>query len=830
MASLAATFGRGAMTNGWVDIKNADVILAMGGNPAENHPCGFKWFIEAKKTRNARLVVVDPRFTRTAAVADFYSPIRAGSDIAYLLGIIRYALATNRYHEDYVRIHTNAPYLINEKYGFENGLFTGFDPANAAYDKAAWAYEPDEKTKAYQLDRTMQHPRCVLQLLRKHVDRYTPETVERICGVPKETFLKVAEIVTSTGNAARVGTITYALGWTQHSIGVQIIRAAAMLQLLLGNIGRPGGGVNAFRGHSNIQGATDMAGTFEILPGYLKTPSGPQTTLKEYLETSTPTTLNKAPWPSMNFWQNYPKFMVSLLKATWGKNATKENDFGYPWLPKVDGNYSWMFIFDDMYRGSSTRAGGKEPGPEGFITFGMNPVGIGPNSRKVIHALSKLKWMVVVENYEIETATFWKAPKEYGGPEASKIPTEVFQLPASGFAEKDGTFTNSARWMQWKWKAVDPPGSAKTDQEILARIFLAVRELYRKEGGALPEPVANISWGYANPVAPDLGEVLKEINGKALVDIPDPKEKTKLVRAAGQQLENFGQLQDDGSTMCGNWLHLGVYTEAGNNAQRRSTADPTGLGMFHSWGFSWPANRRVMYNRASADEEGRPWDATRPGIVWNGQKWVGDVPDMKPDAPPGTFGAFIMNPEGVGRLFAPVLNDGPFPEHYEAVEAPVENVLHPKVTSNPATRRLSTDKDVYGTRDKFPVVCTTYRLTEHYHYWTKHTEVLNQLQPGFFVEIPEELARQQGIANGSRVKVSSARGSIEGVAMVTRRLRPMKIDGKELWQIGFPLHWGYAAGDTGHTGPLANFLTPSAMDPNTWTPEFKTFLVKLEKA
>jgi formate dehydrogenase major subunit len=830
VASLAATFGRGAMTNGWVDIKNADVILAMGGNPAENHPCGFKWFMEAKRNRGARLVAVDPRFTRTAAVADLYSPIRAGTDIAYLLGIIRYAIETKRFHEEYVRLFTNGPYVITDKFGFEDGLFTGFDEAKRTYDKTSWAYEPNPKTRAYEVDPTLQHPRCVFQLLKKHVDRYTPETVERICGTPKETFLKVCEIVTSTGNAQRAGTITYALGWTQHSIGVQIIRAAAMLQLLLGNVGRPGGGVNAFRGHSNIQGATDLAGTFEILPGYLKTPQGQHQTLADYLKDATPTTLNQQHWASMNYWINYPKFMVSLLKAQYGKNATKENDFGYSWLPKVDGNYSWMYIFDDAYRGSSTRLGAKEPGPEGLITFGMNPVGIGPNVPKIIGALSKLKWLVVGENYEIETATFWKAPKEYGTPDASQIKTEVFQLPASGFAEKDGTFTNSARWMQWKWKALDPPGQAWTDQAILSRIFLAVRELYAKEGGALPEQLLNVTWSYTNPAEPDLGEVLKEINGKALADIPDPADKTKLLRAAGQQLENFGQLQDDGSTMCGNWLHLGVYTEAGNNAQRRSTADPTGLGMYHNWAFSWPANRRVMYNRASADADGKPWDPKRPGIVWNGAKWVGDVPDIKPDSPPGEFGAFIMNAEGVGRLFAPNLNDGPFPEHYESVEPAIENPLHPRVTGNPATVRFTSDKDVYGTAKDFPIVCTTYRLTEHYHYWTKHTQMLNQLQPGFFVEIPEELAKEKGIANGGQVRVTSARGSIQGVAMVTKRLRPLKVDGKPLWQIGFPLHWGYAAGNTGHTGPLANFLTPSAMDPNTWTPEFKTFLVKLERA
>ena len=815
------------MTNGWVDIKNTDVILAMGGNPAENHPVGFKWFMEARKTRGAKLVAVDPRFTRTGALADLYAPIRAGTDTAFLLGIIRYALEDEkRYHGDYVKVHTSAPLLVNAAYSFNDGLFSGFDEKAGTYAKDSWTYQLDEKGMAKK-DPSLQDPQCIFQLLKKHVSRYTPEMVERVCGTPKDQFLKVCEIVTSTGNAQRVGTITYALGWTQHSTGVQIIRAAAMLQLLLGNVGRPGGGVNAFRGHSNIQGATDIAGTFEILPGYVKTPAAQWTTLKEYIDSNTP----KALGPGMNYWQNYDKFMVSLLKAAYGKAATKENDFGYDWLPKVDGNYSWMYICDDMYRGSSTRAGGKEPGPEGFISFGMNPVGLGPNSKKWIAALSKLKWMVIVENVETEAAQFWKAPKEYDPPETSKIQTEVFLLPAADFAEKDGTFTNSARWMQWKWKAVDPPGQAKSDQEIVARIFLAVRDLYKKNGGALPEAVTNLSWAYTNPVEPDLGEALKEINGKALADIPDPKDKTKTLKTAGQQIDGFGQLQADGSTMCGNWLHSGVYTEAGNNAQRRSTADPTGLGMYHNWAFSWPANRRIMYNRASADAEGKPWDPKRPGIVWNGEKWVGDVPDFKPDSPPGEYGAFIMNAEGLGKLFAAGLNDGPFPEHYEAIEAPVDNPLHPKVSSNPASKKFSSDKDVYGKKEDFPIVCTTYRLTEHFHYWTQHQHngVLNELQPGFFVEIPEELAKQKGIANGSKVKVTSARGSIEGTAMVTKRLYPMKVDGKEMWQIGFPIHWGFA-GDRNHTGPLANLLTPSAMDANTWTPEFKAFLVKLEKA
>jgi formate dehydrogenase major subunit len=814
------------MTNGYVDIKNADVILCMGGNPAENHPCGFKWAIEARHARNAKIVAVDPRFTRTAAVADLYSPIRCGTDIAYLLGIVRYAIENGRYHDEYVRLHTNATYVIEDSFGFEDGLFTGFTAHDNEYDKKQWAYAADPTTQAYAVDPTLQDPRCVFQLLRKHVERYTPETVSRICGVPEETFLKVAELVTSTHTPDRAGTILYALGWTQHSTGVQMIRAAAILQLLLGNVGRPGGGVNALRGHSNIQGATDMGGNTEILPGYLKTPSGKAPTLAAYVEEATPTTLNKMHWASMNYWQNYPRFAVSLLKCLWGARATAENDFGWAWLPKLDGNASWAYMFDDMYRGSVERAGGDERGPEGLITFGMNPVGVGPNSRKVLAALAKLKWLVVVDNFEIETAQFWKAPREYGGPQASQIRTEVYLLPATNFVEKDGSMTNSARWAQWKWKAVDPPGEVKSDQEIVARLVLAVKALYRVEGGVLPEAIEALAWDYTDPVRPDLGEVLREMNGKALADVYDDEDESKLVRAKGQQLGNFGELRDDGSTSCGNWLYCGAWTEAGNNTARRNNVDPTGLGMFHEWAFSWPANRRVMYNRASADAEGKPWDPTRVGIQWNGEKWVGDVPDIRPDSKPGEFGAFIMNPEGVGRLFAATLHDGPFPEHYEAVEAPVDNLLHAGVSSSPTAKRLASDQDVLGTPSEFPIVCTTYRLTEHYHYWSQHNPRLSMLQPDFFFELPEELARERGIANQERIVVSSARGSIEGQALVTKRLRPLVVDGKTLWQIGFPIHWGFAGV---RTGPLANFLTASVLEPNVWTPEFKTFLVKVEK-
>jgi formate dehydrogenase major subunit len=658
---------------------------------------------------------------------------------------------------------------------------------------------------------TLEDPRSVYQLMKRHYSRYTPEMVANICGCAKEQFLKAAEIISSTHLPNKAGTMLYALGWTHHSSAVQNIRAAASLQLLLGNIGMPGGGVNALRGHSNIQGATDMNQT-HTLPGYLKMPQPAHQTLKDYLEANTPKKLRPN---SMNYWENTDKFMVSQLKAFFGGAAPPENEFGYAWLPKMDRDYSWTYIYDDAYRGVV----------KGLMTFGMNPVGNGPHSKKMIKALAKLDWMVVVENFETETATFWRSPQEYEGPETEDIMTEVFMLPAANFAEKDGTFTNSARWLQWKWKALNPPGDAKADQEIIARVALRLKELYAKDGGKLPEPVINMSWNYSEPATPNLEEVAREINGKALEDFKDEKTGTEYKK--GQQLPGFAALRADGKTLCGNWIHSGYFTEAGNLAQRRNPADTNGLGYYHNWAWNWPANRRVLYNRASADPNGKPWDPKRAALVWNGERWVGDVPDIRPDSKPEEgLGPFIMNAEGVGKLYVVEMNDGPLPEHYEAWESPVENPLHPQVSSNPVTKIFKTDQDVYGKKEQFPIVCTTYRLTEHFHYWTKHQNILNHLQPEFFVEIPEGLAQEKSIKSGDRVRISSARGSIEGKAMVTKRMPTLKVNGQTVWQIGFPIHWGFAGKSA---GPLANTLTPTALDPNSSTPEYKAFLVSLEK-
>jgi formate dehydrogenase major subunit len=813
------------MTNGWTDIRNADVVLAMGGNPAENHPVGFRFVMDAKRNRNAKLVCVDPRFNRTAAVADRFVQIRAGSDIAFLGGLIHYALSRNRYHDEYVRLFTNAPFLVSEKYAFDEkrGVFSGWDTERKMYtDKSSWSYELGEGGFA-RVDPTLQHPRSVFQVMKRFYARYTPEMVSTICGCSADDFLKTAELITSTYTPDRAGTMMYALGWTHHSHSVQLIHAAAMLQLLLGNVGRPGGGMNALRGHANIQGGTDLGMAYHNLPGYLPLPKADHPTLGAFLTAVTPKPLRPN---SMNFWSNADKFTVSQFKAYYGAAATKQNEFGYEFHPKLPQsasggyeNWSWAYIFDHMFRG----------GVEGFFSFGMNPVSNGPHSRKAIAALSKLKWMVVVENFEQETSTFWKPEiLDLVNLKPEDVKTEVFLLPAANFAEKDGSFVNSARWIQWKWKAVDPPGEAKSDQEIVARIFLKVRELYEKEGGTFPEPVRNLNWWYSNASNPSLDEVCKEINGWALEDVRDPS--GAVVLRAGQQLSRFADARADGTTLSGNWLYIGVYPDAGNLAQRRSNADPSGLGRYQEWAVSWPANRRIMYNRASADAQGRPWDSTRIGITWNGQRWVGDTPDYAIDSPPDAdLGAFIMNAEGVARLFVPgQFVDGPWTEHYEPAESPVANPLHPEHSSNPAIRPFGTEFDVLGTPDAFPIVCTTYRLTEHFHYWTKNNPYNVQLQPEFFVEIPEQLALEKGIANRDRVRVTSARGSIEGLAMVTRRIKPMQIAGRTTYQIGFPIHWGFL-GRGEQRGSLANLVTPTVVDPNSFAPEYKGFLVKLEK-
>src|SRR5437762_2904399 len=538
------------MTNGWIDIKNTDMMLIMGGNPAENHPCGFKWPIEAKLQRNAKMIVVDPRFTRTAASADLFLQIRAGADIAFLGGLINYAIENNRLAHDYLVNYTNAAFIVKEGFKLpDDGLYSGFDPSNRSYDKSTWNYEeagrasgaggnaPATLPPNVAYDLSLQHPRSVFQLLKQQYSRYTPEMVERITGIPRDQFLKAADLFTSVrkdGDMKKAGTIIYAVGWTQHTFGTQIIRTAAILQLLLGNVGRAGGGVNALRGHSNIQGATDMGGVFDIFPGYLKLPQPSDTDLATSLKRTTPTSSKPTEWDSYNYWSNTPKFMVSFLKALYGDSAKKENDFSYQHLPKIDRKFSWTEMWDEMYSGKV----------KGLFAFGMNGVAIGPNSRKNIEALKKADFLVVCDLYPEETAEFWNSPG-ITKDDMKKINTTVYRLPGAGFAEKDGTFVNSARWLQWKYVAVPPPGNAKVDQEILARIFLKVKALYQKEGGKFPDPIVDLTWAYTTPENPSLAEVAKEINGKALADITVDTQPGVTIKA-GQQLPGFAWLKDDG--------------------------------------------------------------------------------------------------------------------------------------------------------------------------------------------------------------------------------------------------------------------------------------------
>jgi formate dehydrogenase-N alpha subunit len=805
------------MTNHWVDIKNTDLAIIMGGNAAEAHPCGFKWVTEALEYRKAKLIVVDPRFTRSAAIADLYAPIRVGTDIAFLGGVVNYLLSNNKIHQEYVKAYTNASFLIKDEFAFNDGYFSGYDAEKRTYDKTSWGYQIGPDGYAM-VDDTLENPRCVYQLMKAHFSRYTPDVVNNICGTPKDKFQQVCKLIGDTAVPSRVMTILYALGWTQHSVGSQNIRTMAMIQLLLGNMGRAGGGVNALRGHANVQGITDMCAYSEVLPGYLSAPTDADDTREKYTAARTPKPLRPN---QMNFAQNFPKWHVSLQKAWYGDAATKENEFAYDWVPKRDGAYDVLAIFERMYQGRMN----------GFLSQGFNPLAALPNKKKISAALSKLKFLVIMDPLRTETAEFWKNFGDENNVKPEDIKTEVIRLPAGCFAEEAGSFTSSGRVVQWHWAAAEPPGEAKIDREIIGTLFTKLRAMYAKDGGKLPEPVLKMTWNYANPNFPSAEELLREINGRALVDVVDPKDKTKTLLKAGEQLAGFGVLQDDGSTACGNWLYAGSWSQAGNLTARRDSNDPGNLGNNLTWGFAWPANRRVLYNRAGADTSGKPWDATRAGIRWTGSAWAGiDIPDIAPTLGPDSgAGPFIMTNEGVARLFAPALNEGPFPEHYEPFETPIgTNPLHAKVISNPVARVFKGDMESFGKSDEFPYAATTYRLTEHFHYWTKNVESNSITQPSPFVEIGEKLAKAKGIVNGDLVKVTSNRGELKAKAVVTRRVADLTCNGKEVYTVGIPIHWGFVG--VAKTGYLANSLTPYVADANSQTPEFKAFLVNIVKA
>jgi formate dehydrogenase major subunit len=837
------------MTNHWRDIKNADVIVINGANPAEAHPVGFQWFMKAKLDPKrgigtgggAKMIHVDPRFTRTSAVADIHARIRTGTDVAFFGGLINYVLENNLIQHEYVRNYTNASFIVKDGYGFHEGLFSGYDPAKRSYDVNTWAYEgttgqttlarAQQEIRAHghgpatspaeqfaKRDMQLEHPRSVFQLMRVHYSRYTPEMVESITGIPRTQFLEIAKIVGECGRPDKVMTIVYAVGLTQHTTGGQLIRSAALLQLLLGNMGRPGGGMNAERGHANIQGNTDHAISWEILPGYLRIPAPGQKNLDDYVTQSAPKKFDANSW---NFFgTNYRKFMVSLLKTWYGDAATKDNEYAFDFLPKPMANSSWITIYDQALKKRM----------EGVILSGMTATSIGPDSNQVMQALANLKWLVVMDALPTTSSEFWRRP----GVDPKSIPTEVFMVPCTHWIEKDGSFVNSGRWSQWKEQVIPPEGESRHDHWVMAELFQRVKKLYQQQGGKFPDPLMAMTMPYKDPLKPELEELAKEINGYDLT--------------TGQRLDTFGKLKDDGTTTAGDWIYTGSFPEAGNLAARRAGIqdpaknDPTGLGFYHGWAWSWPLNRRVMYNRASADLDGKPWDPARPGIVWDAgqKKWTGDVPDYPPTMEPRdpkAWGPFIMNSEGVGRLFSASMLDGPLPEHYEPMESPIQNPLHPGQSDSPVAflyDKAAGRPNRFGTAAEFPYIATSYRLTEHEHYVTQHVPHLTQLQPYPFVEVPEELASEKGIKSGDRVRVASKRGKLEVAAIVTKRLGAMTVAGKKVYHIGIPIHWGFVgiAADRDPTKGanwLANALTPFVGDGNSRTPEFKSFLVNIEK-
>ena len=808
------------MTNHWVDIKNADLILIMGGNAAEAHPCGFKWVTEAKAHNKARLIVVDPRFTRSASVADVYAPIRTGTDIVFLGAVVNYLLTNDKIHHEYVKNYTDFTFIVREDFAFDEGIYSGYDPQTRKYDKHTWDYEmgADGFVKT---DPTLAHPRCVFQLMKQHYARYTPQMVERVCGTPQEKFLQIAEMMASTSTPTRAMTIMYALGWTQHSVGSQMIRQGAMVQLLLGNIGVAGGGMNALRGHSNIQGLTDLGLMTQLLPGYLNLPVDSEQTWEQFVAARALKPLRPN---QLSYYQNADKFLVSLMKTWWGDAATADNHWAFDYLPKLDKFYDMMQAFELMNQGKMT----------GFICQGFNPLAASPGKYKQNLGLANLKFLVIMDPLATETSEFWRNYGEHNDVDSAKIQTEVFRLPTNCFAEEEGSLTNSSRWLQWHWKGAEPPAEARSDLQIMGGIFTRLRKLYQAEGGAFPDPIVNLTWPYVDPDSPSAVELAKEFSGKALKDLTDPKDPTKVTRKAGEQLAGFAELRNDGTTTSGCWIFCGAWGPTGNNMARRDNSDPTGIGQTVNWAYAWPANRRVLYNRASCDVNGKPFNPQRALISWNGTGWGGaDIPDFKADEDPTHgMGPFIMNPEGVARFFARTgMTEGPFPEHYEPFETPLaSNPLSPKnplSLNNPAARVFENDRKAFGKPDKFPHAATTYRLTEHFHYWTKHVRLNAIIQPEQFVEIGAALGQELGIASGDRVKVSSNRGYIKAVAVVTKRLRPLMIEGKKLHHVGIPIHWGFMG--LAKPGFLANTLTPVVGDANSQTPEFKSFLVHVEK-
>jgi formate dehydrogenase major subunit len=846
---LGATYGRGAATMPEWDLANSDCVLVMGSNMAENHPIAFRFVMQAKQ-KGATVIHADPRFTRTSALADLYAPVRAGSDIAFLGGIVRHILENDLWIKDYVLNYTNLSTIIEDRFQDADqldGFFSGWSEEKRAYEFDSWQYKgqkvPSSLSEHYAFttesfsdklkrqeegpphrDPTLQDPNCVYQIMKRHYARYTPEMVERITGCPKEVFLKVADALVRNSGRERTGAVCYAVGWTHHSTGVQMIRTAAIIQALLGNTGRPGGGILALRGHCSIQGSTDIPTLYNMLPTYLPQPHAhkPANTLSDYLEAETTPT---------GWWHNFPKYAVSLLRAWYGDHATKENQFGFEWLPKIVGDHSQLPMTLAWLDGSI----------RGLFMLGQNPVVGGSNSDLIERGLANLEWLVVRDITETETATFWRDGRlvRRGELKPQDIKTEIFLMPGSLAAEKAGSFTNTHRLVQWHDKVVDAPGDNRSEAWFMYHLGRRLKELYADSRDPKDGAIQALTWDY--PVLDTRGEpstedVLKEMNGYTW--------------PGRDLLSSFQELKDDGSTACGAWLYSGIFPHEGDNKARSRRPDgPEGPGTHLDWAWAWPANRRTMYNRASADPEGRPWSERKRLVWWNDveRKWEStDSIDFEPTKPPdyepdwskkpkgmealSGKDPFIMIADGKSSLFVPSgLKDGPLPTHYEPVESPVKNPLY-KQQDNPTAKKWERPGNPYQAPGdpRFPYALTTYRLTEHHSGGTptRSVPVTAELQPESFAEIPPELARELGIRNLDWVVLSTARGEVETKALVTERLRPFQLDGQLVYQIGMPWHYGWSGYAT---GDIANALTSVVGDPNTSIHENKALTCNLRK-
>ncbi|AGS67595.1 formate dehydrogenase [Streptomyces collinus] len=831
---------------------------------AECHPVGFQWVMEAK-ARGAKVIHVDPRFTRTSALADLHVPLRAGTDIAFLGGIINYVLEQEKYFRDYIVAYSNAPVIVREDFQDTEdlaGVFSGLDTDSRSYDNTSWQYEGTEvqapsgeldeeddkgvkggddsrsvteaaRGEAHgaggavigegepERDETLTHPRCVFQVLKRHYARYTPEMVEQICGVPQDLFRQVCELLTENSGRDRTTAFAYAVGWTQHTVGVQYIRAAAVLQTLLGNIGRPGGGILALRGHASIQGSTDIPTLFNLLPGYIPMPHAHKNEdLDAFVE---------AEATHKGYWGNMRAYLVSLLKAYWGDAATEENDYCFDYLPRLTGSHS-------AYETTMAQLEGV---CKGYFLVGENPAVGNANAKLMRLGMANLDWLVVRDFSLIESATWWKdGPEiETGELRTEDIGTEVFFLPAAAHTEKDGSFTNTQRLLQWHHQAVEPPGESRSDLWFAYHLGRLIREKLAGSTDDMDRPLLDLTWDYPTkgPIAePDAEAVLAEINGHD---------------AEGRPLSSYEQLKPDGSTACGCWIYCGVYADGVNQAARRKPGREQDW-VAAEWAWAWPANRRILYNRASADPEGRPWSERKALVWWDPDKgeWSGhDVPDFKKDKSPGSEpseGAtgpealsgkdpFIMQADGKAWLYVPSgITDGPLPVHYEPQDSPFQNLLYEQ-QRNPVRQvmpakpdnRYQPSGDEPGSQ-VYPYVATTYRLTEHHTAggMSRWQPYLAELQPEFFCEVSPELATERGLEHTGWATIVSARGVVEARVLVTDRMAPLTVQGRRLHQVGLPYHWG----PNGYTtGDAANELLHLSLDPNTHIQEAKAFAVDI---